>query len=159
MFLPGERLPCTSLSACVQTDHFPRPVGPLTQFAICSPSFSVSADSASGSETCAALSSSAHVRRLLCLCLSVEQKQQLEKETGLKIVEAGVSDVSQALKNICLLAAASELILRSCTCSFSRAANLQPSKDALFQVGSFDYRLLSCPGKGGTNKKKKVDAF
>lgn len=45
---------------------------------------------------------------LLCLCLSVQQKQQLEKETGLKIVEAGVSDVSQALKpSVCWRASAS----------------------------------------------------
>lgn len=36
----------------------------------------------------------AHARRLLCLCFAVQQKQSLEKETGLKIVEAGVSDVS-----------------------------------------------------------------
>lgn len=38
----------------------------------------------------------AHARRLLCLCFAVQQKQPLEKETGLKIVEAGLSDVSQA---------------------------------------------------------------
>lgn len=42
------------------------------------------------------MSPAAGAQHLLCFFVScaVQEKQQLEKETGLKIVEAGVSDVS-----------------------------------------------------------------
>lgn len=60
-------------------------------------SVSLTSCSASGAHESAALSSIVHPSLkppLLLSPIAVQQKLQLEKETGLKIVEAGVSDVS-----------------------------------------------------------------